>query len=180
MEDVRLEDVAHHLAYIFRFNGASKVSVAQHAVYVSLLLEGSGFEYEGLHHDDGEAYVGDMIKWFKQHPQMGFFREAEDRAQAACYMRFRVKPGVPLVRGHLMSPEVEVIDRLMLRFEGLQVFGPTVWKRYRDENLPRITYPDLTPEEHLMIGPWDFWSSEVAKERFLRRHDHLVKRGFGR
>lgn len=60
-----LEDIARALANICRFNGhVDFYSVAEHAVRVSKILEENGYDKMtqliGLHHDDTEAYLGDI------------------------------------------------------------------------------------------------------------------------
>lgn len=66
VETIGLYDIAWHLGHIARFNGATlrPWSVAQHAVLVSYRLSALGHDHEtqliGLHHDDAEAYIGDV------------------------------------------------------------------------------------------------------------------------
>lgn len=57
-----LQDVAHTLSQINRFNGRTPFpySVAQHACLVSYLCP-RGLKLQGLHHDDDEAFTGDII-----------------------------------------------------------------------------------------------------------------------
>jgi 5'-deoxynucleotidase YfbR-like HD superfamily hydrolase len=77
-EDVDVKDIADTLAKINRFNGRTlyPYSVAQHAVLVSTLIMKEYTHvfpektllylgYEALHHDDTEAYTGDIIKSVK-------------------------------------------------------------------------------------------------------------------
>ncbi len=66
--DICLEDIAHSLAHICRFNGhcRSFYSVAEHSVWVSRvaahgLLDKRGHSRAGLLHDAHEAYTGDML-----------------------------------------------------------------------------------------------------------------------
>ncbi len=65
---IHLADVAHKLAQCNRFAGSAEYpySVAQHAVFVSMRVAqqgGSRFaQLAALHHDDHEAYVGDMVR----------------------------------------------------------------------------------------------------------------------
>lgn len=71
-DDVRLEDIAHHLAMTCRYGGACPVfySVAQHATRVArLVLEVSGdprWALWALHHDSAEAYVHDIRRPIKK------------------------------------------------------------------------------------------------------------------
>jgi hypothetical protein len=177
-EDVCIEDVAHHLSIINRFNGctARPISVAQHVVYVSRLLDGTGFEWQGLHHDDGEAYCGDVTKWLKMSDAMKGFRDAEDIAQRACYKAFNIEPGEFEGYDNLMHPRVGAADKLMVRFEGTKGYGIKVWKRWSDT----ITgYPMPTPEEIAEVGPWAPWPAKTAERLFLDHYRMLLGRGFG-
>lgn len=70
-KDIRLEDVAHGLSQTCRYAGQCDPSyaVAEHAVLVSEYLQAEGAPLlvciAGLHHDDAEAYVGDMTRPLK-------------------------------------------------------------------------------------------------------------------
>jgi hypothetical protein len=174
-EDICAEDIAHHLACINRFNGAvhTPITVAQHTVYVSRLLEGTGYEWDGLHHDDAEAYMGDMTKWLKESDAMAAFREAEDKAQRACYTFFGIPPSHYEGYPKLMAPPVLEADKLMVRFEGLRGFGTIRWKRWSEL---LAGYPMLSGEELRRVGKWAPWSWKAAKEAWLTRYRILRER----
>jgi uncharacterized protein len=65
-EHIEIRDIAHHLALLNRFCGATDmpISVAQHSVYVARVvahLKGDPIaQLWGLLHDAHEAYVGDI------------------------------------------------------------------------------------------------------------------------
>lgn len=69
---ITLDDVATGLAHICRYTGQCRTfySVAEHAVVVSQHLERIGFgrdvQWSGLHHDDAEAFVGDVNRPLKE------------------------------------------------------------------------------------------------------------------
>lgn len=58
---ISIDDIAHHLSQINRFNGATSrpYSVAQHSIYVSMLVPDE-IALFGLLHDAHEAYLGDL------------------------------------------------------------------------------------------------------------------------
>jgi hypothetical protein len=58
-EDIRLDDVAYHLAHITRWTGAGPFTDAQHCVMVSHLVPWYARHW-GFLHDAEEAYVGDV------------------------------------------------------------------------------------------------------------------------
>lgn len=68
---ITLDDVASHLSRIGRYTGAASrfLSVGEHALLVADRLRAQGYGPAtillGLHHDDGEAYVGDVARPLK-------------------------------------------------------------------------------------------------------------------
>ena len=161
-EDVCLEDIAHALALCNRFAGHTRVplSVAQHSVYVSRLLDGTGFEMYGLFHDASEAYLGDVTKWLKR--EMPAYRNAELHAEYTIHRKFHTCDG----HQPFMPDEVRQADRLMVRFEA--------WKLMpRRIDAPSWDYAysePPTPEEIRRVGPWRPWGWRTAEELFLARY----------
>src|SRR3990167_7917384 len=67
VEDVRIVDIAHHLARLCRFTGAIKTehySVAEHSVHVSHTVPPE-HTFAGLMHDAPEAYMNDVNRPLK-------------------------------------------------------------------------------------------------------------------
>lgn len=93
-----IEDIAHALAHLCRFNGHTKefYSVAQHSIYVTQvfagLVEGTEFENHdqahlcALFHDATEAYCGDMVRPIKR--GLPGYRQLEGRLWTAIELRF--------------------------------------------------------------------------------------------
>ena len=126
-EDIHIDDIAHHLSTSNRFVGALRtpVSIAQHSICVARLVrgwKGPEFGLFGLLHDASEAYLGDVSKWLKQHPSMGEYMAAEERAQQAIYEKFGLSQFDMEV---LAGTELERADRLMVRVEGQLGFDVT-------------------------------------------------------
>jgi len=62
LESISIEDIAHHLSMLPRYNGAMPFSytVGQHSLFVAELLP-EEFKLWGLLHDATEAYLGDLV-----------------------------------------------------------------------------------------------------------------------
>lgn len=65
--EIKLEDIAHSLSQICRFNGHTSwyYSVAQHSVIASCLIQPHWAKW-GLLHDAAEAYIGDITRPLKK------------------------------------------------------------------------------------------------------------------
>lgn len=70
-DTITLEDIAHALSQTCRYGGhcTPYYSVAEHAVFVSRRIERKGYSTAAqmcaLHHDDAEAYLGDIPRPLK-------------------------------------------------------------------------------------------------------------------
>jgi len=107
-EDVCIEDIAHHLSLICRFNGATVAhySVAQHSVLVADSLP-EELRLWGALHDAAEAYIGDMVRPLKL--EMPAYKEVEVRIERVIAERFGLVWPI--------SPEVKVADNRALATE---------------------------------------------------------------
>lgn len=68
VEDVRIEDIAHHLSRLCRYTGAIRAehySVAEHSWHVSYAVP-EPFAFMGLMHDAPEAYTNDLSRPLKR------------------------------------------------------------------------------------------------------------------
>lgn len=84
---IELEDIAHALGMLCRFNGHIRrfYSVAQHSVVVSHLVEPE-LARAALMHDATEAYMGDMTAPLKR--CIPTFRSLEDKLEVAIRAQF--------------------------------------------------------------------------------------------
>lgn len=146
-EDVCIEDIAHALGAVNRFNGHTRrpYSVAQHSVLVSrhLDVDGALMALVGLLHDASEAYLGDVPRPLKQTAAFAPYREAEDRLQTLIYQVF----GLDLVVRHPeVLPRLKHVDRRMLRTEQAALMPPAAHGEDRTDLLPfRIVITPWTP-----------------------------------
>lgn len=131
-EDVCIEDIAHHLSMITRYNGALArfYSVAQHSVFVAQEVNSMNHRgMVGLTHDATEAYVGDMIRPLKY--AIKRYRSIEDNVwRKAIAPKFEL----PMV----LPAYIKKIDTIMLATERrdlLPVFN-TDYARVRERVEP--------------------------------------------
>lgn len=100
-EDIRIEDIAHALPMICRFNGHCSrfYSVAEHsllvAAQVNILYPESALY--ALLHDASEAYLCDVPRPLKRTPAMVSYRAMERAVEAAIAERFGLGPMMPLI-----------------------------------------------------------------------------------
>ena len=168
--DVEIEDVAHGLARVARWNGQTTgehiFSVAQH----SLLVEEIAGRIEpaaprasllwALLHDAPEYVIGDMISPFKA--VIGdSYREVEARLSAAIRLRF----GLPSEPDAACLKLVKRADQSAAFLEATRLAGFSLTEATTFFGRPLGAPPkaDLTP-----------WPAGVAERRFLDRFVTLI------
>ena len=129
--DIEIEDIAHGLARVARWNGQTKgdnaFSVAQHCVLVTQLF---AHDYPkatrkeklaALLHDAPEYVVGDMISPFKA--ALGVdYKAFENRLLAAIHVRF----GVPAQISQTLTDAIKQADKTSAYLEATQLAGFTL------------------------------------------------------
>ncbi len=101
--DIEIEDIAHGLARVARWNGQTQgphiFSVAQHSLLVETIARQVGVSTDALRlavllHDAPEYVIGDMISPFKA--VIGdTYKAVEARLLAAIHLRFGLPPVLP-------------------------------------------------------------------------------------
>lgn len=143
VEDVRIEDIAHGLARINRFNGQARIaySVARHSVNVCRRLavpvpgmsDLRSLMLLGLLHDAPEAYLGDVIRPIKSRVRMQYdrvgqesFDELEARTMNVIFTALGIPHAVPPtphgVRQHALWSRVALADDAQLEWEQRGLF----------------------------------------------------------
>ncbi len=89
IKDICIEDIAHGLSMICRFNGQCNrfYSVAEHSLLVSHYVN-PVYAFHGLMHDAAEAYISDMAKPVKD--KMMAYKAIENKLQSAINERFGI------------------------------------------------------------------------------------------
>jgi 5'-deoxynucleotidase YfbR-like HD superfamily hydrolase len=150
--DVEIEDIAHGLARVARWNGQTKgehaFSVSQHCVLVERLavelkpLLSREARLMALLHDSPEYVVGDLISPFKAAVGIDY-KDFELRLLAAIHLRFGLpaKPPAPL------PALFKKADLLAAYYEATQLAGfePKEARRYFGTPPKALKTPRLTP-----------------------------------
>lgn len=124
--DIEIEDIAHGLARVARWNGQTTgdhaFSVAQHCLLVEELFSAEDpdprWRLAALLHDGPEYVIGDMISPFKA-VLGGDYRGVEDRLQAAIHLRFGLPPALPA----RVKAAIKEADRMSAFFEATHLAG---------------------------------------------------------
>ncbi len=129
--DIEIEDIAHGLARVARWNGQTSgplpFTVAQHSLVVEDFCVAlrpdwpARWRLAALLHDGPEFVIGDMISPFKA--ALGDdYRRIEKRLQRAIHLRF----GLPADLPEAIEKAIKRADRASAFFEATQIagFGP--------------------------------------------------------
>jgi 5'-deoxynucleotidase YfbR-like HD superfamily hydrolase len=151
VEDIHIDDVAHHLAGVNRYTGATSIpfNVAHHSVLVTYLLadESPRLQLAALLHDASEAYLNDIASPVKHDPRMAFYREAEAAAMATIFTRFGLLDLLPEIS---KGGRVKAADDATFHREAKSFFGGsdeiTPWSASTAELMFLDLYWKLLPE----------------------------------
>jgi len=128
--DVEIEDIAHGLARVARWNGQTSgehaFSVAQHSLLVLAIIRKSepaatpDALMMALLHDAPEYVIGDMISPFKA-VIGGDYKNVEERLLAAIHLRF----GLPAATPAAWKVAIKRADAIAAWFEATRLAGFT-------------------------------------------------------
>ena len=171
--DIEIEDIAHGLARVARWNGQTKgpniYSVAQHSLLVEVIAHQSAHldrkrRLAVLLHDAPEYVIGDMITPFKA--VIGdTYKTIEARLLAAVHVRF----GLPVTLSSELIAIIKTADRAAAYLEATRLAGFATTEARRFFGSP----PKLTSSiEQDYLSPW---SAEVGQARYLDRFERLAR-----
>lgn len=145
-EDLCIEDIAHALSHICRFNGHVRqfYSVAQHCVLASIFVPVK-HALGALLHDAAEAYLCDISRPVKQHADMQHYRDAEACLDALINDVFHV---------NIHAPEIKAIDNKLLLTERRDLMPPEHWLIDAQKCYPQRIQPwnSIARTEHLFLA----------------------------
>jgi 5'-deoxynucleotidase YfbR-like HD superfamily hydrolase len=170
--DIEIEDIAHGLARVARWNGQTKgahiFSVAQHILLVDVMARARTPRLDdkirlGIFlHDAAEYVIGDMISPFKA--VIGdSYKATESRLLAAIHLRFGLPPKLPAPTERIIKDA----DRAAAYLEATRLAG------FEDKEAQKFfgKPPVLTAVmERDYLTPWP---AEIAETRYLERFSKL-------
>ena len=169
--DIEIEDIAHGLAFVARWNGQTKgdypYSVAEHSLLVEeiygLLFPASPAKWRlaALLHDAPEYVIGDMISPVKAAVGPGY-GALDDRLAAAVHIRFGLPAQIPTA----IKKQIKKADKISAWLEATQIAGFSVLEADRffgkpDTNLAKSLKIHLRPPVEV-------------REAYLARHRALI------
>jgi len=171
--DIEIEDIAHGLARVARWNGQTSgehiFSVAQHTLLVAAIARHrTSLDRRArlaiMLHDAPEYVIGDLITPFKT--VIGdSYKRTERRLLAAIHLRFGLPPTLPADLTRL----IKSADRAAAYLEATRLagFGAAEAKRFFG------AAPDVPPK--LERGYLTPWSAQYAEARYLRSFTAITK-----
>lgn len=126
--DIEIEDIAHGLAFVARWNGQTRgdwpYSVAEHSLLVEDIFArispatDARWRLAALLHDAPEYVIGDMISPVKS--ALGHeYGAMDERLATAVHRRF----GLPATLPVALKKKIKQADRISARLEAVQIAG---------------------------------------------------------
>lgn len=169
--DIEVEDIAHGLAFVARWNGQTRgdwpYSVAEHSLLVEEIFGranpgiGARWRLAALLHDAPEYVIGDMISPVKAAVGPGY-KDLDDRLTAAVHLRF----GLPAVLPVSVKKAIKAADNVSARLEAEYIAG---FSASEADRLFGEKDPILTRGLHLVLRP-----PAETREAFTHRHAMLL------
>ncbi|MGZ5850585.1 MAG: YfbR-like 5'-deoxynucleotidase [Methyloceanibacter sp.] len=172
--DIEIEDIAHGLARVARWNGQTQgenaFSVAEHCLLVESIVGDLApqldrrFRLAALIHDAPEYVIGDLISPFKAALSLDY-KAFEMKLLAAIHLRF----GLPAELPEEVTKLIKRADKLAAYYEAIGLAGFSREEARRFFGSPRGLSPKLVGKlSQLKAAP-----AEAAEARFLKRFNEL-------
>ncbi len=168
--DIEIEDIAHGLAFVARWNGQTfgdwPYSVAEHSLLVEHILSrlnpGIAVKWQlaALLHDAPEYVIGDMISPVKAAIGPGY-GVLDERLTAAVHLRF----GLPAALPAAIKKEIKRADKISAWFEAVNIAGFT--KVEADRFFGRPPHTDLAGLTISLRPPAEVRADFIARHRAL-------------
>lgn len=170
--DIEIEDIAHGLAFVARWNGQTEgdyaYSVAEHSLLVEEIFHrlrpgaSAAERLTALLHDAPEYVIGDMISPVKAAVGPGY-EVLDKRLSAAVHIRF----GLPAITPQRLKRQIKKADRVSAWMEATQIAGFTRAEADRFFGAPDL---DLIADLTIVLRP-----PVAVRQDFTRRHADLLE-----
>lgn len=168
--DIEIEDIAHGLSFVARWNGQTvgdfAYSVAEHSLLVESLYSSlnpgapARWRLAALLHDAPEYVIGDMISPVKAAVGPAY-DELDSRLSAAIHVRF----GLPAVLPVQVKRRIKRADRISAWMEATRIAGFSETEANRFFGRPD---PDLVERHEIRLRPpTDVRADYTARHRSL-------------
>ncbi|MEZ5899872.1 MAG: HD family hydrolase [Hyphomicrobiaceae bacterium] len=171
--DIEIDDIAHGLARVARWNGqttgAHSFSVAQHSLVVEAIVQanntgfGSKELLAALLHDAPEYVIGDLISPFKAAIGLDY-KAFENRLLAAIHRRY----ALPIAENSELTTSIKHADRIAAYYEATVLAGFAIEEAQSFFGRPEI--PKTLHHELLLLEPLPANQAEMA---FIDRFNQL-------
>lgn len=170
--DIEIEDIAHGLAFVARWNGQTHgdfpYSVAEHSLLVESLFSRMypkapvRWRLAALLHDAPEYVIGDMISPVKA--AVGPAYEAlDERLIAAIHIRF----GLPAAIPKTVKAQIKRADKVSAYMEAVQIAGFSEAEASKFFGKPK---PDVLDGLEISLRP-----PVKVRTDFTQRHNELLR-----
>lgn len=173
--DIEIEDIAHGLSFVARWNGQTlgdfAYSVAEHSLLVERLYSRltprapAKWRLAALLHDAPEYVIGDMISPVKNAVGPGY-DELDKRLSAAIHIRF----GLPATIPSEVKKQIKKADRISAWMEATEIAGFTVTEANRFFGRPD---PEMLRDLDITLRP----PTETRQDYTARYHALLKEIG---
>lgn len=174
--DIEIEDIAHGLARVARWNGQTDgehaFSVAEHSLLVEKIVTelepklDRRFRLAALIHDAPEYVIGDLISPFKAALSLDY-RAFEARLLAAIHLRF----GLPAELPDDVTRLIKRADKIAAYYEAIRLAGFSRAEARRFFGQPRGLSPALVDRlSHLRPLP-----ASQGEAEFLKKFNELQR-----
>ena len=169
--DIEIEDIAHGLSFLARWNGQTvgkySYSVAEHSLLVEKIFSNSEKHHNpkwslaALLHDASEYVIGDMISPVKNSIGIEYV-ELEKRLMNSINIRFGLPGEIPIK----VSKKIKIVDRYSAFLEATQIAGFSeneankVFGNFKFENSIHAKIKPLPPLK--------------ARDKFLNRFKEII------
>ena len=170
--DIEIEDIAHGLAFVARWNGQTMgdyaYSVAEHSLLVETLFgriapkAPAKWRLAALLHDAPEYVIGDMISPVKAAVGPGY-GALDERLEAAVHIRFGLPAKVPAQ----VKRQIKKADKISAWMEATQIAGFTQAEANKFFGKPDAALMDGL---HIVLRP-----PVETRNAYTARHNALLE-----